>query len=588
VGVILFLVVATGAVYGQVGGHAFIEFDDDRYVYQNARVLSGLSWQDAGWALTTTEVSNWHPLTWLSHMLDGQLYGSNPRGHHLANLAFHIANTVLLFLVFHRITGALWRSALLAALFALHPLHVESVAWVSERKDVLSTFFWWLSLWLYCVYVKSPSLARYLTVLLAFALGLMAKSMLVTLPFTLLLLDYWPLGRLAFERRSLVRLSLEKLPFLVLVIAVSVVTLVAQRGGEAIISMEKFPVGVRIGNALVAYASYLLKTVWPYPLAAYYPHPAELPLAAAAGSALLLIGISIGVIRLARSRPYLPMGWCWYLGTLVPVIGLIQVGTQAMADRYTYVPLVGLFIMLVWGVHDLSARWKHQGRAIGALAAGILCVLAGCTWIQVARWKDTVTLFRHTLAVTERNPMAHGILGTALGRQGEFDEAIVQYREALRLKPDLAEAHNNLGIALHRKGQLEAAIAHYREALRLQPEHATAYTNLGAALHTQGRLEEAIAQYRRALRIKPRSAETHNNLATALDAQGRVAEAIQHYEEALRIRPEDSKAHKNLGITLLDQGRLEEARAHFAAALRINPSDEKARRLLGQTRDRRP
>ncbi len=584
--VIGFLILATGAVYWQVGGHEFIYFDDDRYVFRNARVLDGLSWQDVRWALTATEVSNWHPLTWLSHLVDGQFYGSSARGHHLTNLAFHIANSVLLFLLLLRMTSGRWRSALVAALFALHPLHVESVAWVSERKDVLSTFFWWLALWLYADYARSPSRGRYLGVLLAFALGLMAKSMLVTLPFTLLLLDYWPLRRLELEWRSIGRLCREKLPLFVLSAAVSGLTVVAQRGGDAIISMERFPLDVRLGNAIVAYASYLLMTVWPIPLAAYYPHPAEIPLGSALGAALLLVVLSIGVLRLGRARPYLLVGWGWYLGTLVPVIGLVQVGAQAMADRYTYVPLVGVFIILAWGGHELTARWRQPERARAVLAAAALCALSACTWLQAARWRDTVTLFEHTLKVTERNPMAHGILGTALGHMGEVDQSIVHYLEALRLRPGLAEAHNNLGIALFRKGDLDEAIGHYREALRIKPEGPTAHTNLGAALYTQGRLEEAVAHYREALRVKPGSPETHNNLATALDAQGRVADAIQHYEEALRLRPDDAKAHKNLGITLYQQGRFDEAAAHFGVALRIDPSDERARSLLRDARAR--
>ncbi len=586
--VIGFLILATGAVYWQVGAHEFIDFDDDRYVFRNTRVLDGLSWQDVRWALTAMEVSNWHPLTWLSHLVDGELYGSSARGHHLTNLAFHVANSVLLFLALLRMTSALWRSALVAALFALHPLHVESVAWVSERKDVLSTFFWWLALWLYAGYARSPNPGRYLAVLLAFALGLMAKSMLVTLPFTLLLLDYWPLRRLASERRSLGRLCLEKLPFFVLAAVVSALTVAAQRTGDAIISMQRFPLDVRLGNALVAYASYLLKTVWPFPLAAYYPHPVEIPLGPVLGSALLLVVLSIGVVRLRRGHPYLLVGWGWYLGTLVPVIGLVQVGAQAMADRYTYVPLVGIFIILAWGGHELSAHWRNRERARVALAAGALCALTACTWLQTARWRDTVTLFKHTLEVTQRNPMAHGILGTALGRRGEVDESIVHYRAALRLRPGLAEAHNNLGIALFRKGELDEAVEHYREALSLKPDHPTAHTNLGAALYTQGRLEEAVAHYREALRMKPDSPETHNNLATALDAQGRVAEAIQHYEEALRLRPSDAKAHKNLGVTLYQQGRFDEAAAHFEAALRIDPADKRARALLRQARERSP
>ena len=588
--VMLFLVVATGAVYWQVGGHAFIEFDDDRYVFHNPRVLAGLSWEGLRWALTSLEVSNWHPLTWLSHMLDGELYGSNPRGHHLTSLAFHIVNAVLLFWLLNRMTAAFWRSAFVAALFALHPLHVESVAWISERKDLLSTFFWWLTLWLYVAWVKGPAAGRslrYAAALLAFALGLMAKSMIVTLPFTLLLLDYWPLRRLESRLGSVRTRVVEKAPFFLLSLAVSIVTLLAQRGGEAIISTDRFPIDVRVGNALVAYLTYIGKTLWPHSLAPYYPHPVTLSLAPALGAAVVLLGLSFGVLRLARKHPYLLFGWLWYLGTLVPVIGLVQVGTQAFADRYTYVPLVGLFIMLAWGVPELLARWRRAPAALPWLAGGALAALAVCSWYQTALWKDTVILFRHTLAVTQRNAMAHAILGTALERRGDVDEAISHLHEALRLKPDLAQTHNNLGIAFHRKGRFDEAVAQYREALELKPEQASTYVNLGAALYTQGRVDEAIVAYRAALRLQPRSPEVHNNLAIALEAQGRVAEAIAHYEEALRLKPDDARAHKNLGITFYEQGRFDEAIPHFEASLRSRPDDQSLRNLLREARARR-
>ena len=564
------LVVATIAVYAPVARHEFVGLDDGAYIFENDRVLAGLSAESAGWAFRTTRASNWHPLTWLSHMLDVQLFGPDPHAHHLVNLLFHLANTVLLFLVFARMTGTFWRSAAVAALFALHPLHVESVAWVAERKDVLSTFFGLLSLWLYVRYVEAPGAARYLLVLLAFALGLMAKPMLVTLPFVLLLLDYWPLGRPTSDWQ---RLVLEKAPFLVLSAASSVVTVYAQSSGAAIITMESLPLGLRIGNALISYVSYLGQTLWPHALAVYYPHPGELWPLGAVAAALLLVGLSVLALRAGRSRGYAALGWFWYLGTLVPVIGLVQVGEQAMADRYTYLPLIGLFVVLAWGVPDLvrSRRLPHVLLPIGG--GVVLLALSVQTWIQVGYWKSTETLFQHTLSVTRDNSTAHAALAGAYFHEGRLEEAIAQYREALEIDPEYARAHHNLGVALERQGHRTEALAQHMEAVRIQPDYATYQLGLATALHRSGRVEEAIPRYEKALLLDPERAGTFNNLGVARMGRGELEQAVRAFTQALELRPAYTEAHYNLGYTYSLLGQLEPAVEHYEAALRLQPED---------------
>ncbi len=454
--VCLLLLSVTLAVYWQIGDHQFTNYDDTLYVTDNPHVKPGLAGGSVIWAFTATEEANWHPLTWLSHMVDCQLFGLRPRGHFLTSLFLHLANVLLLFAVLKRMTGALWRSAFVSALFALHPLHVESVAWVAERKDVLSTLFWLLTMLAYARYVERPTRARYVLTLVAFTLGLMAKPMLVTLPFVLLLLDYWPLDRMAYggkgddppkrtrkrthsceQRLPLSRLVWEKIPFFALAAISSVVTFSFQQRAGAMADMEIFPLSSRIANALVSYLRYMGKIIWPSDLAVLYPHPGtSLPLWWGAAAGLALLGLSILVVLVIRRRPYLAVGWLWYVGTLVPVIGLVQVGVQAYADRYTYVPLIGLFIMIAWGVPDLVGRWAQTRTVLAVLAATALAALTACTWIQLGYWKDSVSLFTHTLQVTTKNYVAHNNLGNALADRGEVEAAISQYTEALRIKPD--------------------------------------------------------------------------------------------------------------------------------------------------------
>jgi tetratricopeptide (TPR) repeat protein len=490
-------------------------------------------------------------------------------------LIFHLANTILLFLALRLTTRAPWQSAFVAALFALHPLHVESVAWVAERKDVLAALFWMLTMLAYVHYVQRPGVSRYLLIVLSFALGLMAKPMLVTLPFVLLLLDFWPLGR--FQPGSLPgfiqpqartsqasnsakspksKLIWEKVPLIVLAAISSIVTFFAQQQKAAISTLEVVSLKLRLANGLVSYLAYIKKMIWPQGLAVFYPHLGKsLPSWQSVGAGLLLVAVSIVVLRGARRYPYVLVGWLWYLGTLVPVIGLVQVGEQAMADRYTYVPLVGLFIIIAWGVADIVKGWQHRRIVTAISAAVVLSSLMMSNWLQVRHWKDSVALFKHTLKVTSNNYVAHYTLGNALALQGNLLEAIANYNEALRIKPSYAEAHHNLGNALSLQGSVEEAVAHYNEALRIKPNYAEAHRNLGVNLDQQGKHEEAIKHYAEALRVSPNDAQSHNNLGVALAEQGRLAEATVHFSEAVRIKPDFTEAQRNLELGLRLMGR---------------------------------
>lgn len=594
--VCLALIAASFVVYASVWRHEFVTLDDTVYVTQNPPVSRGLTWQGVWWAFATGHASNWHPVTWLSHMLDVQLYGMNAGPHHLSNLLLHIANTLLLFGVFHRITGALGRSAFVAGLFAVHPLHVESVAWVAERKDVLSTLFWMLTLWAYVGYVREPRLGRYLGLLLVFALGLMAKPMVVTLPFVLLLLDVWPLGRVELGSESgsrsglappadrwLIgfRLMQEKLPLLALTLASSIATFLVQQRGGAVGGFEALPLAYRVENALVSYVVYIGKMLWPTRLALFYPYPRSLPEWWVLGSFLFLSAVSVLVIRAARRHPYLPVGWLWYLGTLVPVIGLVQVGGQAMADRYTYIPFIGLFVIVAWGVPGLLSRLPHRKIALRGAAALALLALTLIARAQVPYWKNSMVLWGHALEVTTGNYQAHNNLGAFLVEQEMYSEAIAHYREALRTSPDFADAHNNLANALANLRQVSEAVAHYTEALRIKPDHANAHNGLGAALAKEGRFTEAIAHYSEALRIEPDLVDAHNNWGSALADQGQIDAAIQRFLEALQIQPDHADAHYNLGVMLHKKGNIVEAAQHYGKAIRSKPPYAEAHFGLG-------
>jgi len=477
------IVVLTLLAFRGVLSNAFVIYDDNVYVTENVHVQKGLDGESIAWAFTTTDGSNWHPVTWLSHMLDVQLFGLDAGRHHGTNLLLHASNAVLLFLLLVRMTGALWRPAFVACLFAVHPLHVESVAWIAERKDVLSTLFWLLTLAAWLSYLESKTAARYLLVVLLYGLGLMAKPMLVTLPFTLLLLDFWPLRRfaLALGSRALAGLLREKAPLFAMAAASCVVTLVAQRSGGSLETLEGLRFAERLANAVLAYASYLSKTFWPASLAVFYPHPhAGLLAWSVVGSALLLAGVTALALRLARRAPFVAFGWFWYVGTLLPVIGLVQVGSQSMADRYTYVPLIGLFVAISWGLAELG-RGRSVRYAVASLAGASLVALFVTGRVQVGHWADSVALFEHTLAVTSPNCLAHNDLGIVLFGMGRTDEAIAHFREALRIQPDYAEAHNNLGAALAQTNRVPEALEHFRQAVRLKPGFEEARDNLRKA-----------------------------------------------------------------------------------------------------------
>jgi tetratricopeptide (TPR) repeat protein len=694
--VCLALALVTFAIYAPVARHGFVDYDDSDYVLANPHVQGGLTRANMAWAFTTGHASNWHPLTWLSHELDCQLFGERAGAHHLVNVLFHVANTLLLFLLLRRATGALWRSALVAALFALHPLHVESVAWVSERKDVLSALFFLLTVWAYVRYAEerssgvlecrnmgksearnresqihssppptlpsasNPSIHQsinplipssaarfYALSLFFFALGLMSKPMLVTTPFVLLLLDYWPLRRV---RSPAFKLVLEKVPFFLLSAASSVITFVVQRKGGAVSSLTTLSLGARAANAVVSYARYLGKTFWPVNLSVLYPHPGHWPAWRVSASAVLLLAICAGVLVLGRKRPYLAVGWFWFLGTLAPVIGLVQVGMQSMADRYMYLPLIGLSMAVVWGVagvignesdQTLAALTGAQLRgdapapsppgprpgfgsvpAFGlAVAALLLCLCALLSSSQLRYWRNSETLFRHATEATSANYLAYNNLGFYLSKHGQTAEAMRDYQKSLEINPAYADAlnnygfalagqkryreaigyyeaalrnhpgdveiENNFGNALSELGQLDAAIGHYLSALRQNPDHADAQNGLGITLAMQGKLDEAIPHFRAALRAKPGYASPHSNLGNALAAQRKFAEATTEYEEALRLEPNDARSQNNLGNVLAEQGRLEEAIVRYTRALELNADNPEAQFNLGMALLRR-
>ena len=592
----LSLTIATLLVYARVWTNEFVDFDDFNYISRNPDLARGVTAHAIAWAFTTGYEANWHPLTWLSHMIDIELYGLRPGPHHFTNVVLHVANSLLLFVVLHRMTKTLWRSALVAGLFALHPLHVESVAWAAERKDVLSTLFWMLTLWMYVAYVRDRRRWRYLTALGLFALGLMAKPMLVNLPFVLLLLDYWPLGRVssatglpgrprAIDPRGVFGLVREKLPFFALAVASSVVTfIVQQRGG----TVNWTPLSQRLVNALMSYVSYIAMTFWPTRLAVMYTYPQSLPAWWIIATMLVgLLGVSIAVMIAARRYPYLPVGWLWYLGTLVPVIGLVQVGNQAMADRYTYVPLIGLFIMLAWGIGDLTIRWSSRQVALTIAGGAVLVALAALTAIQVGYWKNSLTLWMHAAEATQRNYLAHWSIGNVLVSQGRAQDAVPHFEEALRVRPDFIGARNNLGYALASVGRYDEAIAYYREAIDTLPTYVEARNNLALALASQGKLDDAVREMQEAVRIKPDDAESHFNLAAFFSRRGQLDEAVRHYRESLRLRPASADAHYRLGGVLVDQGKVEEAAQHFQLAVSLDPGSQRARRALNDLRNRR-
>jgi tetratricopeptide (TPR) repeat protein len=607
------LTLATFAIYSQVLECEFVTWDDPAYVYDNPHIAQGVTMPSLKWAFTSGYAANWHPLTWISHMLDIELFGlergpgenvlHGPGGHHLISLLLHLANSLLLLWLLYRMTGAFWPSALTAALFAIHPLRVESVAWASERKDVLSGLFFMLTLLAYHAYAQRPTIGRYVLVFIALALGLMAKPMLVTVPFLLLLLDLWPLRRrelpgpstlppnptpnpnrilgLGLRLRSGSRarfLILEKIPLIALVIASCLVTMHVQKAGGAVAALAEIPWDWRLVNVPVAYATYLLKTLWPGHLAYIYPHPVDIfsvnlgDLILPAISATLCLGlVSIAVFCMPRRRHYLLVGWLWFLGMLLPVIGMVQVGRQAWADRYAYLPLVGIYVMISWSL----AHWAHHRPALrrGIIAAvfAVLLALLPLTWRQVGVWRNSRSLFEHAIAVTKNSHEAHTNLGAFIADTERPLDAVIHYQRALQIHPAYPEAHYGWGAAIQNGGYFAEAIPHHLEALRIRPDYAEAHCNLGLCIMELGRPREAIGRYREALRIKPDYAEAHNNLGNALQFTGHPLQALGHYEQAVKLNPIDADAHNNWANVLQSLGRLDEAAVHYQQALRIKP-----------------
>jgi tetratricopeptide (TPR) repeat protein len=627
----LCLVVAIFVTYVPIIHSDFVGYDDELYITENSQVQKGFTPESLKWAFTTFHSANWHPLTWLSHMLDCELYGLNPAGHHWTNVEFHLANTLLLFLIFFKMTGKLYRSAFVSVLFALHPLHVESVAWVSERKDVLSTFFGMLMILAYFRYIKVSCLKNYLLVIIFLSLGLMAKPMLVTFPFVLLLLDYWPLERFQFKKNKnddlsqsaktiyyggngLKRLIIEKIPLFIPVLISCILTFLAQKSEGAVKPLEVLPFKSRVSNALVSYIGYVVKAIWPSKLAIFYPHPGNaLSSWTIVGAAFLIAVVILLSIRISEKYPYIAVGLFWYFGTLIPVIGLVQVGDQAMADRYTYIPFVGLFIIVVWGVSDLFRKWRYGKIFLGVYGMIILSLLAWKTFHQLSYWKNGIVLFENAVNVTENNYLAYNNLGTAyakvdldkaiynyeaalkiktdyvvahynlgnvLEKSGHIDEAIVHYQEALRIKPDYAEVHNNFGTALYKRKDYEGAILHFSKALKINPKDTAARNNLANILFIQGKFDEAVLQYKKAIRINPEHEKAHYNLGNILIKHGKIKEALIHFAEAIRIKPDYVQAYNKIGLILLKQGRINKAKVYFSKAIQIDPNYSEARNNL--------
>ena len=586
----------------------FVNFDDPLYITGNPHVQAGLTLETVRWAFANMHMGFWQPLTWLSSALDCQLFGLRAGGHHLTSLLLHAASTVVLFLAFRRMTGVIWRGAFVALLFALHPLHVETVAWAADRKDVLSGLFWMLTLLMYAHYVERSKVQGpkfrvfYSFALLLFACALMSKASVLTLPFILFLLDWWPLRRFqlsdlipeprrkdlpAGQRSVLRRLLLEKAPFLLLGFACGILGFYGQKTLGAVQTAAEFPISQRIQNAILSCAHYLAQTAWPVDLAAYYPYPATFRALPVFGAALLLVVVSITALWSSRNRPYIAFGWIWFVVVLAPASGLVQIGSHARADRYTYLPLIGIFVLLAWGGHDLTRHWRRQLPALSVAAAIVVLLCVAVTRQQLGFWRNSEVLYRRALAVTQANEFAHYNLATTLIEEGQLDEAIPHFEEVIRIEPAFFAAHKNLGAALCMKGRVDEAIPHLEYAATHAPGDPEAHSNLGNAFAMKGRFEAAISQYERALAISPGSPEvrhhlgnTHFQLALAMATAGHIDDAIPHFQRAINLAPDHTEAHCNLGVALASKGRLDDAISQFQEALRLNPDAADAQNNL--------
>lgn len=579
----LALVVLNLLIYAPVGQHAFVGFDDPQYVFDNRHVNTGLSVENVVWAFQSGEQGNWHPLTWISHMVDVELFGLEAGGHHLTSVTLHILNTLLLLVLLVGLTGAKWPSAAVAGLFAVHPMHVESVAWIAERKDVLSTAFWTATLIAYTAWTRRPSPRGYFAVVGLFAAGLMSKPMVVTLPCVLLLVDMWPLGRIAptLSPRAWWPLVREKLPLFAMTAAASVVTFVVQGQSGAVRTLDALPVGTRLQTAVMGYQAYVSRLFWPRDMAVLYPFPDSIPLwqvLSAAGGLAIATALAF---RAATTRPWVTVGWLWFVGVLVPVSGLFQVGSQPFADRFTYIPYTGLFIVVVWAVAELVSHRRRASRLAWPAAVIIMSTLAVAARHQVGYWTDGVTLWTHTVGVTERNYRAHSALGYALSKAGREEEAVRQYETALAMRPNYVEALTNLGAIRSDQGDLDVAAAHLSAALAVEPDYVAAVTNLGTVRARQGQIDEALRLLERARELEPGSAIVRNGMGYALALAGRLDEAEKEIREAIRLAPRMADAHGNLGLVLGDEGRLDEAADAFRQAIALEPGHARSHYGLG-------
>lgn len=596
------LILVTFAAYQEVRNNAFINFDDDIYVTENQIVKEGLTLKGISWAMGFNERGYWQPLTWLSHMMDCELFGLNPAGHHMTNLVIHLANTLLLFWALCRMTGSVYRSALVAAFFAIHPLNVESVAWVAERKNLLSTFFWILSLVSYNWYTNTQKRDRYLLTLILFALGLMVKPMLVTLPFVFLLLDFWPLKRLKCGRRpeygqkepqeltnknphiNISKLIIEKIPFFALSLASVWLSIASTQHIKNMVAADTVPITLRISNALVSYVTYMGKMIWPFELAVYYPFPDSILLWQVAGAGVLLTAITGVFLFFMNRKRYMAVGWLWYLGTLVPVIGIVQGGLwPAIADRWAYVPLIGLFIIIAWGIFDIAQKWKFGKLVMAGLAITVIAGLFISTRVQLQYWKNSRTLFEHELEATAGNAVAYNNLGNALLEEGLTEAAINHYRSALKIDPNYAKAHMNLGNAFMNVGSVDEAVKHYVASIGINPLVAKTHNNLAVAFTAQGRFSDSHSHLQEALRLDPNYADAYNNLGAVYRKQGRVENAAKCYLEAIRLRPDFAEAYHNLGLLLWREGQLKAAAFYFRKALEKKADYHGAREKLAIT-----
>ena len=568
------LTVVTLAVFWQVNQFDFINFDDPIYVTENSHIHSGITLDGFRWAFSTKYYGLWHPLIWISFMFDYQLHGLNAGGYHLTNLILHIMSALMLFWLFNRMTGAIWRSAFVAALFALHPLHVESVAWIAERKDVLSAFFWMLTLCLYVYYTEKPVIRRYLLVLLCFACALMSKPMVITLPVVMILLDYWPLGRFQSKKGNLVLWQLkEKTLFFILSAALVIFTLYAPHSKSYV---KDFPLGSRIANVPVSFVTYLEKTFWPHDLAVFYPFSDQLPVWQVLGAALLILVISIAVIAAVKRLPYLFVGWLWYTITLLPVIKIVQVGRDSMADRYHYLPSIGITVMLAWGIPLFIKSEEIRKKILFPAGIIFLAIMAFLTWQQCGYWKNSVTLYSHTLQTTKDNALAHNNLGIALFAEGKVEEAIEHYNEAIRMTPDYIYFYNNRGAAYAKLGQYQRAIENYNQAISLKPDDAGVYYNKGIVYTDIGQYQLAIENFNTAIHLKPNNADAYNNRGTIYSKLGQYQQAIESCNQAIRLKPNDANGYYNRGIAYGKLGQHQREIEDYNQAIRLTPDDADA------------